>query len=159
MNARFLVLTVVTGMWYCIMWYTFTSVAQKYTNLKVQYKECITFFFFLGPVCLSSGSTSAFKAYCAYPKLSSAQIQYPCVSYKETEVPEWGCAYIFWFNKQFPKKVVALSSQCLTAASDMLHRFILHPADSAGWISTEQAHSLQISSHWSMSSENCNCHF
>jgi hypothetical protein len=28
------------------------------------------------------------KAYCAYPKLSSAQIQYPCVSYKETEVPE-----------------------------------------------------------------------
>jgi hypothetical protein len=23
------------------------------------------FFFFLGPVCISSGSTSAFKAYCA----------------------------------------------------------------------------------------------
>jgi hypothetical protein len=28
------------------------------------------------------------EAYCVYPKLSSAQIQYPCLSYKETEVPE-----------------------------------------------------------------------
>jgi hypothetical protein len=26
----------------------------------------VFFFFFLGPVCISSGSTSAFKAYCAY---------------------------------------------------------------------------------------------
>jgi hypothetical protein len=40
-----------------------------------------TAFFFLGPVCISYGSTSAFKAYCAYPKFLTAQIHYPCVSY------------------------------------------------------------------------------
>jgi hypothetical protein len=28
---------------------------------------CFFFFFFLGPVCISSGSTAAFKAYCAWP--------------------------------------------------------------------------------------------
>jgi hypothetical protein len=49
------------------------------------------FFFFLGPVCISSGSTAAFKAYCVYPKLLTAQIHYPCGSYKETKVPKWGC--------------------------------------------------------------------
>jgi hypothetical protein len=117
------------------------------------------FFFFLGPACFSSGSTSASKAYCAYPKLLTAQIHYPCVSYKETEVPNWGCAYFFWFHNRFPKNIIALSSQCLAAADDMLHCFNLHPAKSAGWIPTVQAHSLQMSSHWSMSSENCNCHF
>jgi hypothetical protein len=46
------------------------------------------FFFFLGAICISSGSTSAFKAYCAYPKFLTAQIHYSCVSYKETEVPK-----------------------------------------------------------------------
>jgi hypothetical protein len=46
------------------------------------------FFFFLGPICISSGSTSAFKAYCGYPKLLTAQIHYPCGSYKETKVPK-----------------------------------------------------------------------
>jgi hypothetical protein len=91
------------------------------------------------------------------PKLSSAQIQYPCVSYKETEVPECGCAYIFWFKKRCPKNIIALSSQCLAAASNMLHCLSLHLAESAGWISTEQAHSSQMSYHWSMSSESCNC--
>jgi hypothetical protein len=115
--------------------------------------------FLLGPACLSSGSTSALKVYCAYPTLSSAQIQYPWVSYKETEVPEWGCVYIFWFHKRFPKKVVALSSQCLAAASNMLHCFSLHLAESAGWISTKQAHNSQMSCHRSMSSEEWNCHF
>jgi hypothetical protein len=48
----------------------------------------VFFFFFFGPVCISSGSTSAFKAYCAYPKFLTAQIHYPCVSYKQTEVPK-----------------------------------------------------------------------
>jgi hypothetical protein len=45
------------------------------------------FFFFLGPVCISSGCTSAFEAYCAHPNLLIAQVHYPRVSYKETEVP------------------------------------------------------------------------
>jgi hypothetical protein len=48
----------------------------------------IFFFFFLGPVCISFRSTAAFKAYCAYPKLLTAQIHYPCGSYKETKVPK-----------------------------------------------------------------------
>jgi hypothetical protein len=128
-------------------------------TVKQVLNSFLFFFFYLGPVCFGLPKHSAFKAYCAYPKLSSAQINYPCVSYKETEVPEWGCAYIFWFNKRFPKNVVALSSQCLAAAGDMLHCFSLHLTESAGWISTKQAYSSQMFSHWSMSSENCNCHF
>jgi hypothetical protein len=35
---------------------------------------------------------------------------------------------------KFPKKFVALMSQCLAAARDMLHYFGLLPAESAGWI-------------------------
>jgi hypothetical protein len=62
----------------------------------------IFFFFYLGPVCISSGSTSAIKAYCAYPKLSSAQIQYPSISYKETEVPECNWVKKFGSRSGFP---------------------------------------------------------
>ena len=49
---------------------------------------CNSFFFFcLGPVCLRSGlKHRSLMAYCATLKCHSAQIQYPCVSYKETEV-------------------------------------------------------------------------
>jgi hypothetical protein len=57
------------------------------TNFRYPEPLCV-FFFFLGPVCISSGSTSAFKAYCAYPKFLTAQIHNPCGSYKETEVPK-----------------------------------------------------------------------
>jgi hypothetical protein len=96
------------------------------------------------------------EAYCATINCHSAQIQYPYVSYKETEVPEWGCAYIFWFNKRLPKDVVSLTSQRLAAAGHMLHCFSLHPAESAGWIPIKQAHSSQMSSYSSMSCEDCN---
>jgi hypothetical protein len=36
-------------------------------NIRVNSRDSIkrSFFFFLGPVCISSGSTAAFKAYCA----------------------------------------------------------------------------------------------
>jgi soluble lytic murein transglycosylase-like protein len=34
--------------------------------LMIWYMSFFFFFFFLGPVCISSGSTAAFKAYCAY---------------------------------------------------------------------------------------------
>ena len=55
---------------------------------------------YLGPVCLRSGfEHRSLMAYCATLNYHSAQIQYPCVSYKETEVLNWGCAYIFWFSK------------------------------------------------------------
>ena len=65
---------------------------------------------------------------------------------------------IFWFNKWFPKDIVALTSQRLAAAGDMLHCFSLFLAESAGWIPTKQAHDSQMSSYRSMSSEDCNCH-
>jgi hypothetical protein len=41
--------------------------ASKYI---IAYFEVDEVFFFVGPVCISSGSPSAFKAYCAYPKFS-----------------------------------------------------------------------------------------
>jgi len=45
------------------------------------------YFFYLGPVCLSSGfKHCSLVAYCATLNCHSAQIQYPCVSYKETEI-------------------------------------------------------------------------
>ena len=45
------------------------------------------FFFYLGPVCLCSGfKHRSLVAYCATLNCHSARIQYPCVSYKETEV-------------------------------------------------------------------------
>jgi hypothetical protein len=59
------------------------------------------------------------EAYCAATNCHSAQIKYPCLSYKETAVPDWGCDYIFWFNKQLPKDV-SLTSQCLAVAGNML---------------------------------------
>ena len=55
---------------------------------------------YLGPVCLRSGfDHRSLMAYCATLNCHSAQIKYHCVSYKETEVFNWGCAYIFWFSK------------------------------------------------------------
>ena len=33
-------------------------------------------------------------------------MQQSCFSNKEAEVPNWGCAYFFWFYKQFPKNTV-----------------------------------------------------
>ena len=121
------------------------SYSVSHTNFLLSHTHTHThiifffFFFYLGPVSLSSGSISALRLILQTLNCHSAQTQYPCVSYKETEVPEWGCAYIFWFNKQLPKDVAVLTSQCLTAAGDVLHCFSLHLAESAGWISTKQA--------------------
>jgi hypothetical protein len=39
---------------------------RESTLLRPQVSFFFFFFFFLGPVCISSGSTAAFKAYCAY---------------------------------------------------------------------------------------------
>jgi hypothetical protein len=61
------------------------------------------FFYYLGPVCFSSGSTSAFKAYCATLNSRSAQIHYPCVSYKETEVLSEAVLTSFGSTNGFPK--------------------------------------------------------
>jgi hypothetical protein len=74
----------------------------------------------------------------------SAQIQQPCAFYVEAEVSYWGRAYFFWFEKQIPRNVVALTSQRLAAAINMLHCFGLIPAVSAGWIPIEQAHRKMV---------------
>jgi hypothetical protein len=71
----------------------------------------------------------------------SAQIQQPCAFYEEVKVSYRGCAHFFCFDKQIHKNVVALTSQCLAAANNMLHCFYLLPAESAGWIPIKQAHS------------------
>jgi hypothetical protein len=84
-------------------------------------------------------------------------IQQPCAFYVEAEVSYWGCAYLFWFDKQIPKNVVALTSQCLTLANNMLHGFGLLPAESAGWIPIKQGHSIQVPSYRGMSCEDGNC--
>jgi hypothetical protein len=85
--------------------------------------------------------------------IHSAEIQQPSAFYGEAKVSYWGCAYIFCFNKQIPKNVVALTSQRLTAANTMLHTSSLLSAESAGWIPIKQANSIQVPSYRSMSSE------
>jgi hypothetical protein len=52
----------------------------------------------------------------------------------------WGCAYIFWFDKRIPKDIKALTSQSFAATDNMLHCFSLLPAESAGRIPFKQAH-------------------
>jgi hypothetical protein len=86
----------------------------------------------------------------------SAQIQQLRAFYVEAKVSYLGCAYLFWFDKQIPKNVLALTSQHRTAASDTLHCFGLLPAESAGWIPIKQAHSIQVSSYRGMSREDGN---
>ena len=72
---------------------------HTHTHIHTQ-KHTFFFFFCLGPVCLRSGfKHRSLLASCATLKCHSAQIQYPCVSYEETEVLNWGCVYIFWFSK------------------------------------------------------------
>jgi hypothetical protein len=66
---------------------------------------------------------------------------------------------MFWFSKQLPKDILALTSQRLAAADTMLHCFGLHPAESAGWILIKQAHNIQVPPHRSMSCEDRNYHF
>jgi hypothetical protein len=69
-----------------------------------------------------------------------------------------GCTYIFRFDKPVPKDVIALTSQRLAAANNMLHCSSLLPAESAGWIPIEQARSIQVPSYRSMSCEDRNYH-
>jgi hypothetical protein len=45
---------------------SFQKITQQFQLLN---PRLFFFFFFLGPVCVGSGSTSAFKAYCANPRL------------------------------------------------------------------------------------------
>jgi hypothetical protein len=71
--------------------------------------------------------------------IHSAQIQQPCAFYEEVNVSYWGCAYIFWFDKQIPKNTAALTSQRLAAANNMLHCFSLLPAESVGWLHIKEA--------------------
>jgi hypothetical protein len=88
--------------------------------------------------------------------IHSAQIQQPCAFYEEAKVSYWGCAYIFWFDKQIPKNAVPLTSQRLAAANNMLHCFSLLPTEFAGWIPIKQAHGIQVPSYRSMSCEDGN---
>jgi hypothetical protein len=77
---------------------------------------------------------------------------------RHRSLTEAGCTYIFWSDRPVPKDVIALISQRLAAANNMLHCFSLLPAKSARWIPIKQAHSTQVPSHRSMSCENRNCH-
>jgi hypothetical protein len=120
--------------------------------------SCFDFFFPCLPQVEPKGLTAGSKVH-GGPKWHHYYFRYSCGSYEETKVPNWGCAYLFWFKNWITKNIIVLSCQCLAAAGDMLHCFSLQPAKSAGWIPNVQAHSLQMSSYLSMYSEICSCHF
>jgi hypothetical protein len=68
--------------------------------------------------------------------------------------------YLYLLVQQaVPKDVIALTSQCLAAANNMLHCFSLLPAESACWIPIKGAHSIQVPSYRSMSRADSNYHF
>jgi hypothetical protein len=67
--------------------------------------------------------------------------------------------YVDWFNHQAPKEIMALMSQCLEAASNMLYCFNLLPAESTGRIPFKQTHGMLVLSHRSVPSESRNYHF
>jgi hypothetical protein len=62
-------------------------------------------------------------------------------------------------DKQIPKNIIALTSQRLAAADNMVHCFSFLPAESAGWIPIKQARNDQVLSYRSMSLEDSNCRF
>jgi hypothetical protein len=82
--------------------------------------------FFLGPLCIGSGCTSPFKAYCAtlniyqHGFIISVSLTKRQTSLTEAVLNSFGSASYF-------PKILALSSQCITAASDELHCFSLDP--------------------------------
>ena len=80
---------------YATNFYGNTKILMKYKYINVNeplllllpLPLLLLFRAYLGPVCLSSGFKHRnLVAYCATLNYHSAQIQYPCVSYKETEV-------------------------------------------------------------------------
>jgi hypothetical protein len=104
-------------------------------------QDCVHIFHFISyfwPVSNRPGCTSALGLLC-YPSVHPVQVQQPCALYVKAEVSYWGCSYFFRFNKQIPKNIIALTSQRLAAASNVLHCFGLLPAESAGWVSIKQA--------------------
>jgi hypothetical protein len=98
----------------------------------------------LGPVSLCPGCTSAFGL--LYSPKYSNQHRF------NSPVPLC-CANICWFDKWVPKDIIALASQRLAAADNMLHCFSLLPAASAGRIPFTQAHDIQVPSYRSLSCE------
>ena len=58
-----------------------------------------------------------------------------------------------------PKTKVALTSQCLATANNVLHCFGVHPTKSADCIPIRQAHSVQVPPYRSMPCVDRNCHF
>jgi hypothetical protein len=49
-------------------------------------------------------------------------------------------ADIFWFDIRIPKEIKALTTQHLAAADNVLHRFNILPAESAGRIPFKRLH-------------------
>jgi hypothetical protein len=98
--------------------------------------QCFFFFFFLlGPVSIDAPvCTAAFEVYCAALNTRFSPDSTASASYKEAEVLYCGCTNVCWFNRQAPKDIIALASQCLAVARNMLYCFYLLPAESAGWI-------------------------
>jgi hypothetical protein len=78
------------------------------------------FFFFinLGPVWFSSGSTSAFKAYCTTLNSHQHRFIIPVSLMKRQRSLSEVVLISFGSINGLPQKIVALSSQCLAAAGD-----------------------------------------
>jgi hypothetical protein len=112
-----------------------------------------------GPLSLCRKCTSALGLLCN-PKYSHQyRFHKPAPLIKRHRSLTEAALYIFWFDKRVPKDVIALTSQCPAATGNVLHCFSLYPAESAGWIPTKQAHSIQVPSYRSMSCQDRNYHF
>jgi hypothetical protein len=122
--------------WYILFFGIVKGTKNGYWFETVLMSLCLFFFlfFFRARQHNCPGWTTASGLLCNPKILHSAQIQQPCVSNKEAEVPNWGCAYVFWFDNLIPKDIEAPTSQHLAVTDNLLHCFGILPAESAGRI-------------------------
>jgi hypothetical protein len=83
----------------------------------------------LGPVCVNALASTTAHGLLWDPKyFNSAQTPQPLALYEEAEVPDWDCTYVCRFNDQTPKNI-AMASQSLAAAYNVMYCFSIPPAD------------------------------
>jgi hypothetical protein len=110
-----------------------------------------------GPSAIAPDAPQPY-AYCATLKCSfSSDAAALCLLCRGRGLLLRLCLFLLVRQADSQKNVVALTSQRLAAANNMLHCFGFLPAESAVWIPIIQAHSIQVPSYRGMSRKDGNC--
>jgi hypothetical protein len=143
---------------FCFTLRFITSCTNFYSFVLCSSLLCSSYYYSLGPVSLCPGCTSALGLLCSPKHSIQHRFSNPVPLIKRQRSLTEAVLISFGSAVNFPK-TLALMSQHLAAAGNMLHCFSLHPAESAGCIPIKQAHNTQVLSHRNMSCEDRNYHF